>query len=135
MQTTKADAERFKVLTGDTRLAIIEQLKTGTKTVGELAEILNVSQPVVSQNLRILKAANLVEGKKDGNRVSYSLKPDGLIQLHRELAGLCLCGCDCCLPTDIALLEAYQAQLEEELSHVTTALSKLKSERKTTTRV
>ena len=95
MQSTKVNAERFKVLAGDTRLGLIEHLKAGPKTVSDLAEALDISQPSVSQNLRILKAAGLVQGQKNGNWVNYSLQLEGLMELQRELSEVCLCGCEC----------------------------------------
>ena len=76
-ESTKTNAERFKVLGGDTRLAIIEHLRDGPKNVGELAETLGISQPSVSQSLRLLKTAGLVQGQKNGNWVNYSHKFEG----------------------------------------------------------
>ena len=125
MESTKANAERFKVLGGDTRLAIIEHLKEGPSTVGELAEMLSISQPSVSQNLRLLKAAGLVQGQRNGNWVNYSLQLEGLMEIQRELSEVCLCGCDCCPPVDRASLEAYQGQLKSELDRVSQRLSEL----------
>ncbi len=123
MNTTRQSAERFKVLTADARLAIIEQLKEGPKSVTELAEGLGISQPAVSQHLRVLKAAGLVEDRKEGYWVYYSLRPGRLMDYKRVLDEVCLCGCQYCAPTEIAALEAYKAQLEEELARVTQRLA------------
>lgn len=123
MKSTKANAELFKVLGGDTRLAIIEHLKDGPKTLGDSAETLSISQPSVSQNLRLLKAAGLVQGQRNGNWVNYSLQLEGLMEIQRELSEVCLCGCDCCPPVDRAALEVYQAQLEAELARVSEQLA------------
>lgn len=126
MNSTKQSAERFKVLAADARLAIIEQLKEGPKSVTELAEGLGISQPAVSQHLRVLKAAGLVEDRKDGYWVYYSLRPGRLIDYKRALDEVCLCGCECCAPAEVAALEAYQAQLEEELAQIKQRLAELR---------
>ena len=125
MESIKANAERFKVLGGDTRLAIIEHLKDGPRTVGDLAKMLSISQPSVSQNLRLLKAAGLVQGQRNGNWINYSLQLEGLMEIQRRLSEVCLCGCDCCPPVDRASLEAYQDQLKSELDRVSQRLSDL----------
>ena len=124
-ESTKANAQWFKVLGGDSRLAIIEHLKDGPKNVGELAETLGISQPSVSQSLRLLKTAGLVQGQKNGNWVNYSHKFEGLMEIQLELSEVCLCGCDSCLPADRASLQAYQAQLQQELNRITQRLSEL----------
>jgi DNA-binding transcriptional ArsR family regulator len=61
-----------------TRRSIFESLKSGPRSVGELAEGLPVSRPAVSQHLRVLKAAGLVSDRKDGTRRMYRIEPDGL---------------------------------------------------------
>ena len=124
-ESTKTNAERFKVLGGDTRLAIIEHLRDGPKNVGELAETLGISQPSVSQSLRLLKTAGLVQGQKNGNWVNYSHKFEGLMEIQLELSEVCLCGCDSCAPADRASLETYQDQLKSELDRVSQRLSEL----------
>ena len=47
-----------------------------------------MSQPAVSQHLRILKEARLVRVRKDGNRRMYSLNPEGLAELRAYFDGL-----------------------------------------------
>lgn len=125
MASTKQSAERFKVLAADARLAIIERLKDGPTSVTELAGALGISQPAVSQHLRVLKAAGLVEDRKDGYWVYYSLSPGRLMDYKRSLDEVCLCGCDCCAPEEITVLEAYKAQLEAELARVEQQLAQL----------
>lgn len=126
MNSTKQSAERFKVLAADARLAIIEQLKEGPKSVTDLAEGLGISQPAVSQHLRVLKAAGLVEDRKDGYWVYYSLSPGRLMDYKRILDEVCLCGCECCASAEVAALEAYKVQLEEELARVEQHLERLR---------
>ncbi len=65
-----------------TRRRIFESLKTGPRSVGELAGGLPVSRPAVSQHLRVLKEAGLVSDRKDGTRRVYRVAPDGLLLLR-----------------------------------------------------
>jgi DNA-binding transcriptional ArsR family regulator len=65
-----------------TRRAIFEQLRTGPRAVGELAQALPVSRPAVSQHLRVLKEAGLVSDRRDGTRRLYRLEPEGLAAIR-----------------------------------------------------
>jgi len=66
-----------------TRLAIFEQLRSGARSVGEIAADLPVSRPAVSQHLRVLKEAGLVTERRNGTRRLYRLDPNGLGELRR----------------------------------------------------
>ena len=66
-----------------TRRAIFEQLRSGARSVGEIAAELPVSRPAVSQHLRVLKEAGLVTERRNGTRRLYRLNPDGLGELRR----------------------------------------------------
>jgi DNA-binding transcriptional ArsR family regulator len=66
-----------------TRRAIFEQLRSGSRSVGEIAAELPVSRPAVSQHLRVLKEAGLVTERRNGTRRLYRLNPDGLDELRR----------------------------------------------------
>ena len=70
-----------------TRRSIFESLKSGPRSVGELAEGLPVSRPAVSQHLRVLKEAGLVSDSKDGTRRLYRIEPDGLLRVRDYLDG------------------------------------------------
>jgi DNA-binding transcriptional ArsR family regulator len=70
------------VLGDPTRRRIFEQLRTGPRAVGELADGLPVSRPAVSQHLRVLKEAGLVVDRKVGTRRLYEVAPDGLLGLR-----------------------------------------------------
>jgi DNA-binding transcriptional ArsR family regulator len=65
-----------------TRRAVFEQLRSGPKSVGELAAGLPVSRPAVSQHLRVLKEAGLVSERREGTRRIYELAPAGLVELR-----------------------------------------------------
>ena len=65
-------------------MAIFQQLAGGPLAVNELAGMLPVSRPAVSQHLRVLKDAGLVSDAKAGTRRIYQLNPEGmrLLRLH-----------------------------------------------------
>src|SRR2546423_4573669 len=65
-----------------TRRAIFEQLRNGPRSVGEIADGLPVSRPAVSQHLRVLKDAGLVEERREGTKRIYELSPRGLAELR-----------------------------------------------------
>src|ERR1700680_932680 len=68
-----------------TRRAIIECLTERPMAVGELADELPVSQPAVSQHLKVLKAAGLVKERAAGTRRIYRLNPMGVAALRDQL--------------------------------------------------
>ena len=61
-----------------TRMAIFQKLAGGPIAVNELAQTLPVSRPAVSQHLRVLKEAGLVEETPDGARRIYRIDPRGI---------------------------------------------------------
>jgi DNA-binding transcriptional ArsR family regulator len=68
-----------------TRRAIVEGLRDGERTVGDLATGLPVSRPAVSQHLGVLKSAGLVLERAAGTRHYYRLDPIGLTRLQNRL--------------------------------------------------
>jgi len=73
------NASRALAALGDaTRREIFDQLAEGPTSVGALAAKLPVSRPAVSQHLRVLKEAGLVEETPDGARRIYRLDPRGI---------------------------------------------------------
>ncbi len=73
-----AAIEAFGALGDPTRRAIFERLAARPSAVGELARGLPVSRPAVSQHLRVLKAAGLVDDTPQGARRIYRLDPRGI---------------------------------------------------------
>ena len=67
------------------RTAIVERLAERPMAVGELAALLPVSRPAVSQHLKILKAAQLVRDRAEGTRRIYAIDPAGLGQIRAWL--------------------------------------------------
>ena len=79
------DAGRWGALADGTRLAIVARLAEEPMAVGKLAAGLPVSRSAVSQHLKILKDAGLVEDAAAGTRRIYRLNPAGLAALRDQL--------------------------------------------------
>jgi DNA-binding transcriptional ArsR family regulator len=79
------DADRWGALGDGTRLAIVARLAERPQAVGQLAAGLPVSRPAVSQHLKILKDAGLVEDTVAGTRRIYRLNPVALAALRDQL--------------------------------------------------
>lgn len=89
----KKAAELFKILSVDKRIEIIELLKKETMSVNVIAEALGITQSAVSQHLRVLKGAGLVEADRQGYWIYYSLNRDALEKCRQRLNRICTCGC------------------------------------------
>ncbi len=79
------DVGRWGALADGTRLAIVSRLADGPLAVGKLAAGLPVSRSAVSQHLKILKDAGLVEDVAAGTRRIYRLNPVALAALRDQL--------------------------------------------------
>jgi DNA-binding transcriptional ArsR family regulator len=80
-------AALFKTLADPTRLGVLEQIfREGRVTVTHLAAGFPVSQPAISQHLKVLRQAGLVREEKEGRNVWYSAAPDGLKPVSDWLA-------------------------------------------------
>ena len=75
----------WTALADPTRRAIFERLADHPRAVGELAAVLPVSRPAVSQHLKVLKEAGLVVDQHVGNRRVYRVDPVGLAALRDQL--------------------------------------------------
>jgi DNA-binding transcriptional ArsR family regulator len=80
-------ARAFDALGDPTRRAVFQRLRTGPRSVGELAEGLDVTRPAVSQHLKVLKAARLVIVRADGTRRLYAVDTRGLGEVRKWLDG------------------------------------------------
>lgn len=63
----------FEALAHPTRRAILERLKSGSRTAGELADAFDVSKPTMSAHFAKLKEAGLIQGDQRGTTILYSL--------------------------------------------------------------
>jgi DNA-binding transcriptional ArsR family regulator len=76
----------FTVLAEPNRRRILDELRQGERSVGELVDSLALSQPAVSKHLRVLKDANLVSSRVDAQRRRYRLRPAPLAEVDEWLA-------------------------------------------------
>jgi len=77
-----AYANALAVLADPTRRKVFERLRAGPRPVNALAAGLPVSRPAVSQHLKALRDAGLVEERSEGVRRIYSLRREGLMELR-----------------------------------------------------
>jgi|SRR5574344_2430 ArsR family transcriptional regulator len=69
-------AELFKNFGDSTRVKILYALVDNEMNVTEISECLNMTQPAISQQLRVLKSNSLVKFRRDGKSLIYSLADD-----------------------------------------------------------
>ncbi len=84
MQTNQS-VDGLAALGDRTRRAIFECLAEEPRAVGELADVLPVSRPAVSQHLKVLKQAGLVTEQAEGTRRIYRLNPAGVAAMRDQL--------------------------------------------------
>ncbi len=84
----KRFAKYFKAFGDQTRLKILALLSAKELTVNEIVAAIGLSQPAISRHLGILREAEVVHDRREGQKVYYSL--------NRTAVGNCCCGfCDC----------------------------------------
>lgn len=74
-------AEIFQALGHPTRIAIVELLRKGEMSAGELIEALGLEQANASQHFAVLRSKQIVVSRKEGNHVVYSLRDPVLIEV------------------------------------------------------
>lgn len=74
--------DTFTALADPTRRHIVESLAAGETSFGELADKFEMSRPAVSQHLKVLREAGIVESRADAQRRIYRLSNDGLEELE-----------------------------------------------------
>jgi DNA-binding transcriptional ArsR family regulator len=75
----------FDALGDGNRRAIVELLRSGDRSVQQLADALPISRPAVSRHLRLLKDAGLVADRAEGTRRLYRLHDEGIAAVQRYL--------------------------------------------------
>ena len=80
-------AQRFRVLGEPMRIKLLDRLREGDATVGELQEALGASQQNVSKHLGVLHAAGMVSRTKDGNHTRYSISDPSVFELCDQVCG------------------------------------------------
>src|SRR3954454_6166799 len=77
--------EAWTAMADRTRRAIVMELAEGKRTVGELTDALPVSQPAVSQHLKVLKQVGVVSDRAEGTKRIYRLNEAGVSALRDQL--------------------------------------------------
>src|SRR3954466_6134342 len=93
----------FAALSDPTRRTVFERLAAGPRAVGDIAADMPVSRPAVSQHLKVLKEAGLVNDRPEGARRVYQIDPRGLGALRAWLDQF----------WDVAL-DAFRAEVERQ---------------------
>jgi DNA-binding transcriptional ArsR family regulator len=98
--------EAWTALADRTRRAIVMELAEGERTVGELTAALPVSQPAVSQHLKVLKQIGMVTDRAEGTRRKYRLNEHGVAALRDQLDTFWR-----------RTLEGFEQQMEQHSKH------------------
>lgn len=80
-------ARIFKALADPTRRQILQELKAGEMAAGDIVSLFDISGPAVSRHLSILKSADLVTERRDGNRLLYKVETETLANCLSEFLG------------------------------------------------
>jgi ArsR family transcriptional regulator len=86
MQSSADDACRLmKVLSNRDRMMLLCQMSQGEMCVGELEEYLDIQQPTLSQQLTVLRNEELVETRREGKQIYYSLSNRVVLEVMNVL--------------------------------------------------
>ncbi len=80
-RTLAVAGDLLRALAAPVRIAIVLQLLESSRCVHDLVDALGVTQPLISQHLRVLKAAGVVHGERRGREVVYSVVDDHLAHI------------------------------------------------------
>jgi DNA-binding transcriptional ArsR family regulator len=86
-ELTELIARRFRVLGEPMRIRLLDRLREGEATVGELSDALGASQQNVSKHLAVLAGEGVLGRRKDGNRVYYRIVDEGVLALCEDVCG------------------------------------------------
>jgi DNA-binding transcriptional ArsR family regulator len=84
---TELIAQRFRVLGEPMRIKLLDALRDGDATVGELVDRLGASQQNVSKHLGVLHQAGVVSRTKQGTFVRYAIADSGVFDLCEQVCG------------------------------------------------
>jgi DNA-binding transcriptional ArsR family regulator len=74
----RSTAKAFKALADPTRRQILQELKGGELSAGEITTRFTISGPSISRHLSILENAELVTERREGNKIFYRLEPENI---------------------------------------------------------
>jgi DNA-binding transcriptional ArsR family regulator len=80
-------ARRFRVIGEPMRIRLLDRLRDGEATVGELSEALSASQQNVSKHLAVLADVGILGRRKEGNHVYYRVVDEGVYALCEAVCG------------------------------------------------
>jgi len=80
-------ARRFRLLGEPMRIKLLDRLRDGDATVGELRDAVGASQQNVSKHLGVLLAAGMVSRTKDGNHARYAISDPAVFELCDQVCG------------------------------------------------
>ncbi|MDL1970831.1 MAG: metalloregulator ArsR/SmtB family transcription factor [Candidatus Desulfofervidaceae bacterium] len=81
-------ADILKVMGHPVRIQIIDLLKNGEKSVGEICSDLHLAQPYVSQQLNLMKSKGIIQARRQGNQVFYAIANFKVVEVID-----CICDC------------------------------------------
>jgi len=80
-------ARRFRVIGEPMRIRLLDRLRDGEATVGELSEALSASQQNISKHLAVLADVGILGRRKEGNHVYYRVVDEGVFALCEAVCG------------------------------------------------
>lgn len=80
-------ARRFRAMSEPMRIRLLDHLRDGEASVGELSEAAHASQQNISKHLALLADAGVLGRRKDGNHVYYRIVDDGVLSLCEDVCG------------------------------------------------
>jgi DNA-binding transcriptional ArsR family regulator len=87
--TADRNVLRLRALAHPTRLGMVQRLAATPEICAcDLGDAFDVSQPTISEHLRVLRSAGLVRTRREGTSICYSLEPDAVAEVAGLLAGL-----------------------------------------------
>ncbi|HHT9150349.1 MAG TPA: ArsR/SmtB family transcription factor [Candidatus Wujingus californicus] len=120
-------SEMFKVLAVETRVKIIDLLKSrGPLGVKNIAKLVGITPAAISQHLKILRQSGLVRSERKGYWIPYSIEEEALENCRQILNEVCTCGCletgkfkeKELNKTSLESLMKYKKELQNELKTV-----------------
>ena len=132
-------SEMFKVLSVETRVKIIDLLKSnGPMGAKKIAELLAITPAAVSQHLKTLKQAGLVRSERKGYWIPYSIDEEALENCGVVLSEVCTCGCQGTgrfkerelKGANLELLKKYERGLQNEIRVVRERIKEIQSQKK-----
>lgn len=81
-------AQLFRMLSDPTRLRIVRTLEEGERNVTQLCKELDTPQPTVSRHLSILRMGGIVENRREGKEIHYSIADHKRTPSQRALSGM-----------------------------------------------